>query len=401
MISIIVKCEGSRMGLGRLEVNDDLGNTILGPWPVACGVTAHSNEEGPISDFSVIDIVPLNGNSIEDYLCFGRYGIVRMHQETGNDTSRWSPEDLYYIYGGALSPNGDLMLPPPRCFRLRPEHHRVLVMEINKTPLPIRCSWREGEPPLLSQSTTVPIVSPSSFSLVSSRIATLAELSATAAAPFILLSNTVEAQYCSSGNSYSAVDFSQLAALEGGNKYVGHVPDDESGVNIAAGFDLGARTRQDLIDMGFGDEKIRQFHPYLAKSRYETVKGARARDILSLDPLTISPEQAEEINRLVFSWHANIIGSEFNHAIERHGTLHGFRFSDLPSQFQTAMTNMFLVDKQFTSSDAFEAFANGQWTLGVNALMDYRNAKLAVVARAKAAAVGLHEVAERISLQFG
>lgn len=95
------------------------------------------------------------------------------------------------------------------------------------------------------------------------------------------------------------IDFKFIAELEG-NSLVGYVPDPEnsnSGVTIAAGFDLGCRTRTELrkfnemIDerdgCGLGDRL----------SGYALRQGVDAKDFLDNNPLDVTAEEAECINR--------------------------------------------------------------------------------------------------------
>jgi hypothetical protein len=150
--------------------------------------------------------------------------------------------------------------------------------------------------------------------------------------------------------------------------------------------------------MGFGPEYVELFGPYLAPSKNETLIGSSARAVLASTPLSISLEQAQEINRLVFSWHANSIGSQFNREFRKHEHLRGIFFSSLPSRFQTAMANLSIVDRNFVQSEAFQKLATGQWSAGLSALAEYPSTNPAIIARARAAATGLTELEMRMLL---
>jgi|HubBroStandDraft_1064217.scaffolds.fasta_scaffold00503_9 hypothetical protein len=409
MNAIVIEFHSDRAGFGTLKVEDAFGNILLGPWIIALSndsvglvdplVDYASGDGKRVREFFVDGIVPISEGSESDVKQYGRYGIVRLRplRASKATASREVEFDECYVYGGELSFN-DLAPVSPGSFRLRPEHHRSLVNLLKTQALPVSCRVIEERALKLQESSVVSLAALESSRSTTLRIASLAAAAAVAVSPFVLFSTKVEAQCCSSGKSYSAVDFIQLAALEGGSQFAGHVPNEESGVNIAAGFDLGVRTEQDLIDMGFSGSQIRLLNPYLALSRGEPLVGFKARQVLESTPLSISPLQAEEINNLVFSWHANYVGSQFNREIVKQGILRDVAFSNLPSRLQTAMANMFIADSSFVESEAFVRFASGEWSAGLRALAEYPTSKPAVLARAKAAAASLSELATRSSV---
>jgi hypothetical protein len=59
---------------------------------------------------------------------------------------------------------------------------------------------------------------------------------------------------------------------------------------------------------------------------------------------------------------------------------------------------MFIADSSFVESEAFVRFASGEWSAGLRALAEYPTSKPAVLARAKAAAASLSELATRSSV---
>jgi len=89
------------------------------------------------------------------------------------------------------------------------------------------------------------------------------------------------------------VNYKFIAELEG-NELIGYVPDPEnsnSGVTIASGFDIGQRDYKELRGI---------FNPVLAikLSPYCNIKGDLAECLLIMDPLTITKEEAKEINAI-------------------------------------------------------------------------------------------------------
>jgi hypothetical protein len=346
-------------------------------------------------------IIPLGEGHGIDVQQFGRYGIIILSSLNSDNrvVSDADRNDEAYICGGVLA-SGRLTVASPRFFRLRPEHHRLLVTELGRLGLPILCHFVGA-----SQVSSSVSLAPPEFPLVPtenavSRVTALAAIAAPVVAPFVLMKSAEASENLNgcvcSVELFTGVRFDQLAALEGGTQVYGHVPDDASGVNIAAGLDLGLTTRQDLVDMGFGEDHIQLLNRYLARSKTDVITGSRARNILASAPLEISPELAQQINHLVFSWHANSVASHFNHEVERRGALRGITFASLPSRFQTAMANMFLVDQSFVRSDAFAKFASGLWLDGMVALDSYPSPKPAVIARAKLASFSLSKVAKRM-----
>lgn len=87
------------------------------------------------------------------------------------------------------------------------------------------------------------------------------------------------------------INYQFIAELEG-NSLTGYVPDPDnsnSGVTIGSGFDLGQRSRTDLI--GLPKCLIGKLAPYLGKKKREAV------EFLKANPLTVTVEECEKINR--------------------------------------------------------------------------------------------------------
>ncbi len=91
-----------------------------------------------------------------------------------------------------------------------------------------------------------------------------------------------------------SIDWEFIASLEGKGVTTGYVPDasgSKSGVTIATGFDLGQRNESDLKSLGISAALITKFKPYLG------MKGVAAADFLKKNPLTITDDEAKEIDK--------------------------------------------------------------------------------------------------------
>ena len=118
------------------------------------------------------------------------------------------------------------------------------------------------------------------------------------------------------------VDFI-LETLEGTVKdedtFIGHVPPvGKSGVTIGYGFDLGQHNKQDLLKYNFPESLIKQFEPYLEKTRRNT-------DPEELDKLaktlTVSSDVADFISKRVLSYHEKKAEREYNDYLKKLGKL--------------------------------------------------------------------------------
>ena len=73
----------------------------------------------------------------------------------------------------------------------------------------------------------------------------------------------------SSEINYRAIrGYIQRGGFEGKSRHIGYIPPDEqdnSGVTIGVGFDLGHHNEKDLVKMGFSSRMISKLRPYLGK----------------------------------------------------------------------------------------------------------------------------------------
>lgn len=124
------------------------------------------------------------------------------------------------------------------------------------------------------------------------------------------------------------IDFKFIQGLEG-NTCKGYVPDasnSQSGVTIASGFDLGARSPKEIVKAFTPDLSAKLF-PYCQ------LKGESALKVLKDNPLTITEEEAADVNRfaknqavarLTNDWAADSL----------------IEFSSLPIEIQTVVASV-------------------------------------------------------------
>ncbi|USD39977.1 type VI secretion system tip protein VgrG [Vibrio sp. SCSIO 43135] len=126
------------------------------------------------------------------------------------------------------------------------------------------------------------------------------------------------------------IDHEFIQQLEG-SKLEGYVPEpdiSQSGVTIATGFDLGARSVSDLVNLGLPENLVVRFTPYLGLKRYE------AMERLEANPLTITNEELTIVNEVVKKAETEKIVSVFNSSSST------TKFECLPKQAQTVIASV-------------------------------------------------------------
>lgn len=129
-----------------------------------------------------------------------------------------------------------------------------------------------------------------------------------------------------------AIDFNFISELEGGRTTTGYVPDPEgsqSGVTIATGFDLGARSENDLQTLNLEPTLIDTLRPYLG------LKSHDAATQLNAIPLKVSPEEAAAIDEASHNRHADSIAKRYDDA-----TPEDVQFYELAGQIQTVIASV-------------------------------------------------------------
>lgn len=127
-----------------------------------------------------------------------------------------------------------------------------------------------------------------------------------------------------------AIDFSFIAALEGGAMTRGYVPDaanSKSGVTVGTGFDLGQRGVQDLQALNLPADLLRRLTPYLG------LTGLKAKQFLVDQPLSISSAEAELIDEAYKAPFVDRLAAAYTRAS-------GVDFAQLPAPMQTVIASV-------------------------------------------------------------
>ncbi len=125
------------------------------------------------------------------------------------------------------------------------------------------------------------------------------------------------------------VNFAFISGLEGGPQLTGYVPDaagSRSGVTVATGFDIGARSTGDLHRL-LPAELADKFAPYAL------LHGRHAATQLERLPLTISADDAEQIDLAVKSQLLTQLTGRFDAASAE-------PFASLPEHAQTVIASV-------------------------------------------------------------
>jgi hypothetical protein len=150
----------------------------------------------------------------------------------------------------------------------------------------------------------------------------------------------------------------------------GKSPDPGSGATIATGFDLSQHNAADLRGLGLPEDFIKQALPLLAQGGDgQTLKGQAAQDYLNAHPLTITPDQAQQIDTAVANHEYNQVAGNYN-ADQTTGT----PFEDLPREAQTAIMSVaHQYDGNLASAtpNFWNQVTAGQWQAAHDNLMDF------------------------------
>ena len=108
------------------------------------------------------------------------------------------------------------------------------------------------------------------------------------------------------------VDFI-LNKLEGtvkeGDKFIGHIPKEGSGITIAKGLDLGYQNKESLMKLGLNESLIEKLSPYLGKvSDSDNIESLRK----EAQGLTISDAEADAINKGVIKNFTDKTRNQYN-----------------------------------------------------------------------------------------
>lgn len=169
----------------------------------------------------------------------------------------------------------------------------------------------------------------------------------------------------------TGIDDNFISLCEGGRKKQGYVPaaaTSKSGVTIATGFDLGARSRSDLVALGFPAALIATLEKYCGK------KSTEAESFLKKNPLTVTEAEAATIDRISKQQAKALIVSRYNHAVQV--TPGAPRFEQLPGEAQTVIASLAFQygDLAKRCPRVWGFVTNRQWKATVNELRDFGDA---------------------------
>lgn len=136
------------------------------------------------------------------------------------------------------------------------------------------------------------------------------------------------------GPAEPEIDWGLISQLEGGAQLEGYVPDptgSQSGVTIATGFDIGQRSEAELENLfGADNPLVELLSPYTEMTRQEAV------DFLAENPLSITAEQAAEIDAAAKADALADLVADYNGAVGPNGT----QFAELPAAAQTVIASV-------------------------------------------------------------
>lgn len=161
------------------------------------------------------------------------------------------------------------------------------------------------------------------------------------------------------------IDWKFIAELEGGLQLKGYVPDastSNSGVTIAAGVDLGARTLKEITKWPIADKLKVKLAPYLGR------KGQDAVNLLRELPLEITEDEATQIETAA----CGPIFDQLQKAYDK--TVGKDAFYQLPGEAQTALASLayqYGPDLARRTPKFWELACQGDWQACVNELENF------------------------------
>lgn len=391
MIEIAIELGPYATRMGTLSVFDETGRTVLGPVPVAgrlsyldsVAARASLDEQEAVpagkqlGKCLVHEVHPMAGASFSDIREFGRYGMIALVPDMDEASSNTLRDGVaVYIHGGARGETGDLR-PTIDSIRLDDRHLRELVKLLAKdSNVRVRIQQHARDSEDSGASNLVAGSTGRSLSRMLSALP-LAFAAMPGLFPAAAEAQTQQCTQYDTGTNFSSVDFSMINLQGGGDALEGYVPGSTSGVTIAGGLDLGIYTSSQLTTMGFDPTQVSEWAPYLATSCGSLV-GSAAQAVLTTNPLSVTSSYAQIIDGIYYSSSANGIASLYNQLVTQYGIITGHTFSELPLQYQTAMTAMDLTNTSFGTSQAFTQLAEGQWTNAIDSLRNYGSSNAAV-----------------------
>jgi GH24 family phage-related lysozyme (muramidase) len=163
----------------------------------------------------------------------------------------------------------------------------------------------------------------------------------------------------------TGIDWNFISKKEGGSKLEGYVPDPEgskSGVTIATGFDLGARSLQDI--KGLSPELIAKLKPFLG---FQGMNASAA--LKQAGGLKITAKEATEIDKMSKGGAVKKLKNEWNKRAKEIG---GKMFGDLSSSQKTIAASVAFQYGSLSKVPTFrKAMQTGDWTGAANELDNF------------------------------
>jgi len=127
------------------------------------------------------------------------------------------------------------------------------------------------------------------------------------------------------------IDWEFIAAREGGNQLDAYVPEptkSKSGVTVATGVDIGQRSADDIERLNIPTELQKKLKPYAQH------KGTDAENFLAKNPLQLTQDEANCLNKAVKESATSNLISSYNAASKK------IKFEELPLEAQTVIASV-------------------------------------------------------------
>lgn len=151
-----------------------------------------------------------------------------------------------------------------------------------------------------------------------------------------------------------------------GFSLTGYVPTDDdgkvdSGVTVATGIDLGARSLASLSAAGVEPLLRQKLQPYVGR------RGKQAIEILSVQPLELTHEEANHLDVAVINASFKVLERSFN------ATARPMKLSELPGEIQTVVFSVFhqYGNLKVRTPKFWKQITTGAWELAVENLNNF------------------------------
>ena len=147
-----------------------------------------------------------------------------------------------------------------------------------------------------------------------------------------------------------------------------NVPSPNSGITVGHGFDLHGRSAADLHKLGLSSDLVAKL---TAHPEYETTQGQAAQDFADAHPLTITPDDVQQIDQAAFPAYYAQIANKYNADAQK-----GLQFENLPRGAQTAIVSLgynYGPGLNRTTPNFWHQVINGQWQDAHDNLMDFHD----------------------------